>query len=68
MPFLDEASLVALLRSCKRMRDIATSDFVWEPRLREMRVNTLLVNRTSNFLAVNPRCTGSCWAMLVTGT
>jgi hypothetical protein len=48
-PFLDEAALVALLRTCRHMRQIVTSDDIWEGRLKDMRVAVLLVNKTSNF-------------------
>jgi hypothetical protein len=49
VPFMDEKSLIALMRTCKRIREITSSDEVWEQRLKDMRVNTFLINRTNNF-------------------
>lgn len=49
VPFLDEKPLISLMRTCKRMREITSSDEVWEQRLKDMRVNTFLINRTNNF-------------------
>lgn len=49
IPFMDESSIVALMRTCRRAREVTTSDDVWESRLKDMRVNVILVNRTNNF-------------------
>ena len=49
IPYLDESAIVAVMRTCRRAREIMTSDDVWETRLKDLRVNLILVNRTCNF-------------------